>query len=118
MDGGEAMHLEPGVQLDTEAVPLILETISSLDKYAPDLHGMVSEICLMSDSGLVLFTTDPPHRILVGPRRPTAESLVALGPVLGDLKRRGLVGVEVDLRFERQLVVRASKEQVAIRGES
>ena len=79
---------------------------------------MVSEICLTPDGGLVVFTSDPPHRVTLGRERPLAESLVALGPVLGDLRRRGLAGMEVDLRFERQLVVRASEGRVAMREES
>jgi hypothetical protein len=111
-------HLEPGVRLDRQGVDQVLEVIRVLENCSPDLAKRISEICRTPDGGLILFTSDPPHRVLLGRERPLAESLVVLGPVLDDLKRRGLVGMEVDLRFERQLVVRASKERVAMMGES
>lgn len=114
----DEMHLEPGVRLDPKAVHRIMETIRAIEECSPDLCRMVSEICLTPDGELAVFTSDPPHRVTLGRERPLAESLVALGPVLDDLRRRGLVGMEVDLRFQRQLVVRSIEGRVAMREES
>ena len=115
---GDSMRLEPGARIDPRFVDTVIETIRAIEKNDPDLCRMVSEICIKADGGLVLFTSDPPHCVTLGRERPSPESLVALGPVLGDLRRRGLVGMEVDLRFGRQLVVRASEGRVDVRGES
>ena len=114
----DSVCLEPGARLDSRSVGIVIETIRAMEKDAPDLCRMVSEICLTRDGGLVLFTSDPPHCVTLGRERPSPESLVALGPVLGDLRRRGLVGMEVDLRFGRQLVVRASEGHPNVREES
>lgn len=104
--GREGPPFEPGTALDREASGRVVEAIGLMRRLAPDLLGTVSEICFTDEGELVLFTSDPVHRIVVGPRGLKAESLFALNAVLDDLRRRDLAGMEIDLRFDRQLVVR------------
>ncbi len=104
--GGQAGPA-PGARLEREGVRKVTGVIRAIREFAPELEGLISEICVADDGGLVVFTKDPSHRVLVGREGLRAESLVALGAVLDDLKRRGLAGMEVDLRFDRQLVVRS-----------
>lgn len=109
---------EPGSTLEPDAVDRIVTAIRAIKCFAPDLCDVVSEICVTPEGGLVLFTSDPPHRVLFGVEGPKAESLVALSAVLGDLRRRGLAGMEVDMRFDRQLAVRTCEPYVAMRDNS
>lgn len=104
--GREGPQFGPGTALDLEASRRVLEAIGMMRRLAPDLLGTVSEICFTDEGELVLFTSDPVHRIVVGPQGLKAESLFALNAVLDDLRRRDLAGMEIDLRFDRQLVVR------------
>lgn len=113
--GDRGKDLAPGVRLKPEIVRPIMSAIQAIERFAPDLRDVVSEICLTPNDELVIFTGDPPHRVLFGKEGPRAESLVALSTVLDDLRRRGLAGMEIDMRFDRQLVVRACEPYVAMR---
>jgi hypothetical protein len=104
--GRDGPPLEPGTALNREASRRVVEAIGLMRRLAPDLIGTISEICFTDEGELVLFTSDPVHRIVAGTEGLKAESLFALNAVLDDLRRRGLAGTEIDLRFDRQLVVR------------
>jgi hypothetical protein len=110
---GGATALAPGTRLESEGVRRVVGVIGTIREYAPELREHISEICVTDEGGLVIFTRDPSHRVLVGREGLRAENLVALGAVLDDLKRRGLTGMEVDLRFDRQLVVRSGSSTEA-----
>jgi hypothetical protein len=107
LGSGGAAALAPGARLESGGVRRVVDAIDTIKRIAPELQEHVSEICVTDEGRLVLFTTEPSHRVLVGREGLKAESVVALGAVLDDLKRRGLTGMEVDLRFDRQLVVRS-----------
>lgn len=111
---GVAGPLSPGTSLEAGEVGLVVNTIKAIKKYAPELCDIVSEICVTNEGDIVLFTCDPPHRVVFGKGGPKAESLVALRTVLGDLKRRDLSGMEINLRFSRQLVVRTCDSRVTM----
>jgi hypothetical protein len=115
---GETGPVSPGLYLEAGPVGLVVDTIRLMERHAPELCDVVSEICVTPGGEIVMFTCDPPHRVVFGKDGPKAESLVALRTVLGDLRRRGLSGMEVDLRFSRQLVVRAREPHVAMRDKS
>jgi hypothetical protein len=115
---GHDAPVSPGAALDARPVGLVVETIKAMGRHAPELCDVVSEICVTPEGEIVLFTCDPPHRVVFGPRGPKAEGLVALKAVLGDLKRRGLSGMEIDLRFSRQLVVRSGGPRLEMRDNS
>jgi hypothetical protein len=105
-----------GASLEAGSVGVAVKAIREIKRHAPELCDVLSEICVTPEGEMVLFTCDPPHRVVFGPEGPRAESLVALRTVLGDLKRRNLCGMEIDLRFSRQLVVRASEPNMAMRN--
>jgi hypothetical protein len=115
---GETGPISPGVSLAKAPVDLAVRTIRAMHRYAPELCESVSEICVTPQEQIVLFTCNPPHRVIFGADGPKAESLVALETVLGDLRRRNLSGMEIDLRFSRQLVVRAGEGRITMRDDS
>lgn len=114
---GETGPISPGVSLPVGPVGLAVGTIRAIHRYAPELCKVVSEVCVATGGEIVLFTCDPPHRVVFGSDGPREENLAALETVLDDLRRRNLSGMEIDLRFSRQLVVRAGEKYMAMRDD-
>jgi len=115
---GRCEDLETGMSLEEEPVGRVRSLIAAMRRYAPDLDDQTSEICVDEEGEVTFFTKNPPHRVLLGRGAPKTENLVALTAVLGDLRRRGLSGMEIDMRFDRQIVVRSCGRGAAMRNNS
>jgi len=102
----EPDSIEPGGKLDPADVAAIRRAIVAIERTSPELMRELSEVCVAADGSVTLFTKDPPHRVLLGQGEPKRENLAALRAVLGDVRRRGIKGAHIDLRFSRQIVVR------------
>ncbi len=96
----------PGAVLERGKTRRVVKTIAMVRELAPELCGVISEVSITRAGDLELFAGDPSVRVLAGAEGPQAEDLLALGAVMDDLRRRGLSEMEIDMRFDRQLVAR------------
>jgi cell division protein FtsQ len=97
--------LPGGARLDTPAVERGLAWIQALSARELELGARTSEIDVSdpTTTGLLLMSGT---RVLCPAWPPSVRTLSALRVVLADLERKGTLAEEVDMRYERQVIVR------------
>ncbi len=100
------LPLVPGEQLQGESIQRAAMVLESLAVRQPSLLERLAEIDLSEDPVLLLRLTGGGPLVRTHAESLTPEKLDGLQTVLADLERRGRHQVEIDLRFEGQLVVR------------
>lgn len=107
--------LPPGARLSTAAVERGLRWIEALSVRELELGRRISEIDVAdtATTGLLLMSGT---RVLCPAWPPGVRRLSALRVVLADLERRGTLAEEVDLRYERQVIVRPPEPAPAGHG--
>ena len=105
LSGPRFEDLPPGARLGTPAVGRGLAWVEALAARELEMGARVSEIDVSDPgtTGLLLMTGT---RVLCPAWPPGTRTLSALRVVLADLERRGTLAEEVDLRYERQVIVR------------
>ncbi len=103
--GPDFTGLPAGVQVRRDEVERGLAWVRALSARDLQLAGQVSEVDV-SDAGVTGLTLLDGTRVLAGGWPPGTPRLSALRVVLADLRQRGTVADEVDLRFEDQVIVR------------
>lgn len=98
-------HLRPGTQVRSPSVLRGLAWARSLARRELQLSGQVSEIDV-SDPLRTALTLLSGTRVVATPWPPSLQRLSALRVVLNDLERKGTPAEEVDVRFDRQVIVR------------
>ena len=100
-----------GARLDTPAVERGLAWIRALSARELELGARTSEIDVSDPetTGLLLMSGT---RVLCPAWPPGVRTLSALRVVLADLERRGTLAQEVDMRYERQVIVRPPEPAV------
>ena len=94
-----------GTHVGSPAVARGLAWAGTLSTQALQLGGQVSELDVSRD-GLTTITLMGGTRVIGPAWPPSARVLSALRVVLADLKQKGTVADEVDVRFENQVIVR------------
>jgi hypothetical protein len=97
--------LPAGARLSTPAVARGLAWIQALSARELELGARTSEIDV-SDPGTTGLLLMSGTRVLCPAWPPGVRTLSALRVVLADLERRGTLAGEVDMRYERQVIVR------------
>jgi hypothetical protein len=97
--------LPAGAHLQTPAVERGLAWIRALSARELELGARTSEIDV-SDPGTTGLLLMSGTRVLCPAWPPGVRTLSALRVVLADLERRGTLAGEVDMRYERQVIVR------------
>jgi len=105
LSGPDFESLPPGSEVKTLEVRRGLAWVRALSARELQLAGQVSELDVSrpESTGLLLMNGT---RVLTPAWPPGMDRLSALQVVLADLRARGTVAGEVDLRFERQVIVR------------
>jgi len=100
--------LPGGTRLRVPPVLRGLAWVRALSESDIQLSGQVSEVDVADDltTGLLLMEGT---RVLTPAWPPEKRTLSALRVVLADLKRRGTIAREVDLRFRNQVIVRPAE---------
>lgn len=98
-------QLPEGARVSAEPVRRGLQWVQALSVSELKLTGQVSEVDVSDPSSTGLWLLDGTH-VLAQAWPPGTRQLSALRVVLADLKKRGTVAREVDLRFEGQVIVR------------
>jgi cell division protein FtsQ len=98
-------RLRPGTHVRSPEVVRGLAWARSLARRELQLSGQVSEIDV-SDPLRTALTLLSGTRVVAPPWPPSLERLSALRVVLNDLERKGTPAEEVDVRFDRQVIVR------------
>jgi len=103
--GPDFESLPPGAQVRTLEVRRGLAWVRALSARELQLAGQISELDVSrsESTGLMLMNGT---RVLTPAWPPGLDRLSALQVVLADLRARGTVAGEVDLRFDRQVIVR------------
>ncbi len=96
----------PGTQLKSPAVRDALDFLADLSHVDAEFLDMISEMDLRQSPICSIHLVGRPQVIKVNIGSISAAKLAGLRLVLKDLEARGRTNVEVDLRFEGQLVVR------------
>jgi len=96
----------PGTRLKSPGLEAALGILGGLGSEDPEFLSMISEIDLAASPICRIHLVDRPQVIVAHAGALTPAKLAGLRSVLDDLDRRGRLNVEVDLRFEGQLVVR------------
>jgi hypothetical protein len=99
----------PGTRLESPELALALQSLVDLHRSAPGFVAMVSEIDLARSPIYRIHLLGWPQVLVAHQRSLTPAKLAGVRSVLEDLERRGRRNVEVDLRFEGQLVVHGLK---------
>jgi hypothetical protein len=99
----------PGSRCEDPELARVLGIVSGLASSDPDFLAMVSEIDLARSPVYRIYLLGRPQVLVAHARGLTPAKLAGVRSVLDDLDRRGRSNVEVDLRFEGQLVVRELK---------
>lgn len=99
----------PGSRLKSPALRGALQLLEDLERSDPDLLASVSQIDVSSSPVYRLSLVGRSAVLVVHVGSLTPARLAGVRSVLDDLERRGRRAVEVDLRFEGQLVVRERK---------
>jgi cell division septal protein FtsQ len=103
--GSDVSALRAGTHVGDAAVGRGLAWVRSLSRRDLQLEGRVSEIDV-SDPLRTALTLLSGTRVVAPAWPPSLERLSALRVVLIDLERKGTPAEEVDVRFERQVIVR------------
>jgi hypothetical protein len=105
LSGPHFDELPAGTRLRTLAVDRGLAWIQALSVRELELGARISELDVSDPrtTGLLLMSGT---RVLCPAWPPGARTLSALRVVLADLEQRGTLAEEVDLRYERQVIVR------------
>jgi hypothetical protein len=106
LSGGSSRLPAPGSEIKVPAVRDALLLLAALGRTDPGFLAMISEIDLRKSPLWRIHLVGRPQVIVAHARSLTAAKLTGLRTVLTDLDGRGRSHVEVDLRFEGQLVVR------------
>jgi len=109
LTGADVAGLAPGTQVGTEAVRRGLAWARALARRELQLAGEVSEVDVSDPAATELLLMDG-TRVLTPAWPPGVRRLSALRVVLADLRQRGTVAREVDLRFEHQVIVRPAAD--------
>lgn len=96
----------PGSRIKSPVVKAALDLVDDLGQSDPDLLAEVSQIDLSRSPVVRLSLVGRPAVLVVHAGSLSPAKLAGVRSVLEDLERRGRRDVEVDLRFEGQLVVR------------
>jgi hypothetical protein len=96
----------PGAEVTGPALRDALRLVADVGRSDPGFLAMISEIDLRRSPLWRIHLVGRPQVIVAHARSLTAAKLAGLRTVLTDLDARGRSNVEVDLRFEGQLVVR------------
>jgi cell division protein FtsQ len=99
----------PGTRLQSPALRGALDLLQELGGTDPEFLAMVSEIDLSRSPIYRLHLVGRSAILVAHARSLSPAKLSGVRAVLDDLERRGRNAVEVDLRFEGQLVVRELK---------
>jgi len=99
----------PGTRLASPALHHALALLDELGRTDPEFLAMVSEIDLSRSPVYRLHLVGRSAVLIAHARSLAPAKLGGVRAVLEDLERRGRSSVEVDLRFEGQLVVRELK---------
>jgi cell division protein FtsQ len=105
LSGPRFEDLPPGARLGTPAVGRGLAWVEALAARELELGARVSEIDV-SDPAMTGLLLMRGTRVLCPAWPPGTRTLSALRVVLADLEKRGTLAEEVDLRYERQVIVR------------
>jgi cell division protein FtsQ len=107
-----------GARIGTAGVQRGLAWVAALSKGDLQLAGQVSEVDVQ-DPGLTGLLLLEGTRVVAAAWPPSTRELSALRVVLADLKRRGTVAREVDLRYQGQVIVRpAARSETAAAPDS
>ena len=96
----------PGTRLKSPGLEAALSILTGLASEDPECLAMISQIDLSASPICRIHLVDRPQVVVAHAGALTPAKLSGLRSVLEDLDRRGRQQVEVDLRFEGQLVVR------------
>ena len=96
----------PGSKIKSPALRDALRLVAEVARTDPGFAAMISEIDLRRSPLWRIHLVGRPQVIVAHARSLTAAKLAGMRTVLRDLDLRGRSNVEVDLRFEGQLVVR------------
>ncbi len=105
LGGLDVSRLPAGARVSGPAVERAIAWMRALDQRELQLAGQVSELEVGDPRATSLLLMDG-TRVLAPAWPPDARPLSALRVVLADLRQRGTVAREVDLRFENQVIVR------------
>ncbi len=105
LSGPRFDELPAGTRLHTVPVDRGLAWIEALSARELGLGARISELDV-SDPGTTGLLLMSGTRVLCPAWPPGARTLSALRVVLADLEHRGTLAEEVDLRYERQVIVR------------
>ena len=94
-----------GTQVGSSAVARGLQWARALAAQPLQLAGQVSELDVSRDQVTTLMLLDG-TRVVATAWPPSTRVLSALRVVLADLKQKGAVADEVDVRFDQQVIVR------------
>jgi hypothetical protein len=103
--GPDFQGLPAGTQVASPEVERGLAWAGALEAPALQLAGQVSELDVSRDHATTITLLDG-TRVVAPPWPASRRVLSALRVVLADLRRKGVVADEVDLRFEDQVIVR------------
>lgn len=106
MTGAGGRLPAPGSEVTGPALRDALRLVQDVARSDPGFLAMISEIDLRRSPLWRIHLVGRPQVIVAHARSLTAAKLAGLRTVLSDLDARGRSNVEVDLRFEGQLVVR------------
>jgi POTRA domain, FtsQ-type/Cell division protein FtsQ len=106
LTGGSGRLPAPGSEIAAPAIRDALRLVADVARTDPGFLAMVSEIDLRRSPLWRIHLVGRPQVIVAHARSLSAAKLAGLRTVLTDLDARGRSNVEVDLRFEGQLVVR------------
>lgn len=106
LTGGGGRLPAPGSEIKSPALRDALRLVAEVTRTDPGFSAMISEIDLRRSPLWRIHLVGRPQVIVAHARSLTAAKLSGLRTVLKDLDLRGRSNVEVDLRFEGQLVVR------------
>lgn len=96
----------PGTRLKSPGLEAALSILAGLASEDPEFLAAISQIDLSASPICRIHLVDRPQVVVAHAGALTPAKLSGLRSVLEDLDRRGRQQVEVDLRFEGQLVVR------------
>jgi hypothetical protein len=103
--GPDFEGVEAGTHVGSPEVARGLAWAGTLSTQALQLGGQVSELDVSRD-GVTTITLMGGTRVIGPAWPPSARVLSALRVVLADLKQKGTVADEVDVRFDNQVIVR------------
>jgi cell division septal protein FtsQ len=109
LTGPDFDDLPPGTQVRSEPVQRGLAWVEALGRRELQLAGMVSELDVSDPESTELLLMDG-TRVLSPAWPPGTRRLSALRVVLADLRQRGTIAREVDLRYEHQVIVRPADD--------